>query len=347
MSLVFLAALLYFLLSSSIFDRHNTEPYQRLEPKRNTSNKCFTYHSRYERCMRLRQKPSYEVSLELKRAFSSRLANEVALIRPGTEEWSEDHWFNMCSFILEAAEDPNRHSFILVMSEHLDKVPREFMPVVQLIDQGMLRDKFGEEHYESGHHHGDLSVAWWLQQHPQYDFIWAIEGDVRFIGHYGDYFTLSRQKAMQQNGSYISHLPVDDPTGHADLIFAHKGPGFLGSDYKGDWYWAGNKHMRGEWSKHLPNVSTAAYLMTMGMSRRLTEAIMKTALSGNSNEIQEMFTPTVGALNRYKLSHVQWDGPFDCCRPELSRMFYSKWMRNTSLCFTNHLIHPIKSDYKL
>ena len=152
---------------------------------------------------------------------------------------------------------------------------------------------------------------------------------------------------MQQNGSYISHLPVDDPMGHADLIFSSIGEGFLGSDYKGHWYWAGKEHMRGEWSKHLPNVSTTAHLMTMGMSRRLTEAIIKTVLSGTSNVIQEMLTPTVGALNRYKLSNVKWDGSFNCCRYEHSRIFYSKWMHNTSLCFTNHLIHPIKSHYEL
>ena len=162
-------------------------------------NKCLTFDERYNFCINLKKsKPNpldRKQYLEEHFLFSSstRQQKEVALLRMHRRKnWREEFWLSVCTFIVEASEKGKRDAFLYTIDGHEDSIPIEFQSFVKIHPESELNKMFSEENakkynvlkYTGGYHRGDLAAALFLKRNPhhQYDFVWVIESDVRFVG---------------------------------------------------------------------------------------------------------------------------------------------------------------------
>jgi hypothetical protein len=235
----------------------------------------------------------------------------------------------------------------------VEKVPKEFQSLLTLHDKFDIAHHFPTENvfldpnfqvigYPAVAVYGHMSGLWFLKAHPQYDYTWNIESDVRGTGSWE-----SILNHMGRKEDFTSIWPFE-PT-------------------SSEWMWDTDKFE----TKDKFNSLQCVY----GMSRKYFQAAEKELALGN-NAFLEVFLPSVAKKHGLSASHSAYpvfykDGTeatwrekiinpdwvvqrgvhdryqlrttFDFTNPEAQApQYHEEWKTNDSFCSPATFIHPVK-----
>jgi len=139
----------------------------------------------------------------------SLFAKEIVVLRGlGANFYSEDVRLHACTLFVEITHTQRRNFVILIHDgsnpgdtfQSPLPVPEEFQPFIELFYEGDLHKLLPQPPFMRGYHNGDLAYYW--KRHPmQYDFLWAVEVDLRFVGDWDMLMTTSRDYGRRHVGS--------------------------------------------------------------------------------------------------------------------------------------------------
>lgn len=206
----------------------------------------MSYEQRYAQCLDIRARSDAVESSAARRSTSffldsyfeslyvnmmtntDHLVEEVVLLRMHKKSWPIDFWLSVCSIVIEASQRARRHVFLYTLDGHEDSVPSEFQLFIRVHPETELKRiffllpyDFHPENISGGYLHGDIACAFFLKQNPQYNFAWMIESDVRYAGHWDQFFSDSVSSARAAK-NYVPIVPnngEDDKGKPAHLIW--------------------------------------------------------------------------------------------------------------------------------
>ena len=315
----------------------------RFRPSQGKAPTCITYTQRYRQCTKMKTKGLEE---QMQAFHSSNVnagvAKEAILLRMKAEDgWDEDLWLSTCAWILESSISQQRHVYLEVSKGSETLVPLEFRSLVVARDDDVLSRLYTPEIYKSGWHHGDLVAAWLAHNKPHYDFWWVVEGDVRYGDNLDTFLTESRKTAKLHKGSLVG-LPADDPYGDADVIMY--GPMlFSGTEVWDTWVWNSPKHYTGRWAGGFPKKGAGGLAVTLGLSKKMLDALYENAVSGTTNANLELNVPLTAIDQNLKLVRLTdyADENNFVYRANKDTTKYATW-RTMGACFAPQLYHPVK-----
>ncbi|ORY45666.1 hypothetical protein BCR33DRAFT_716310 [Rhizoclosmatium globosum] len=266
------------------------------------------------------------------------------------------------SLVVEAGWSSNQHVVFLVHHNQFENstaeqkqlilkestIPVEFHPLCFVFTDGDVYDAFNI--YDSQYFDAHTTFAYFMQLHPQYDFGWMIEDDVRYTGRWNELFhnvdVLWRQRNpnKREGPDFVSFEDICEPS----LDWEH---------YKSCaslFPRSGQRHTLG---------------VVVGWSRRLTDYVIE-RLDRGENCYSEIFAPSIAhnkSLNSLFVPHTLFTdnevnknlGRVPSCSNSLpgqegtpggwtyrcdggtARRFYNTWKIYGS-CFPAALLHPVK-----
>lgn len=254
-------------------------------------------------------------------------------------EWNDDQWLHACAFITETGRE--RQVVLLSIDQQLEKIPLEFRSLIELHNEDDMRRIFGASVYVDGKMHGDMMLAWWMRNHPQFEFAWMFESDFRLIGDYGVFLSHSKTTARAARETRIKDLVVPIGEGDAHLIFYSDYPGYIPE--KESFGWMSETHFAGRWKKKesWPRPYVYAGLMGFGISKQLAKLVFRNAIEGTYNDNMEVNTPFSAIEAGLKFMLVPHPGHFICCILSYEQA-YLDWAKSPE-CRTDYIVHPVKS----
>ena len=306
---------------------------------------CLSYAERYKECQRIKSLPQDERSRYFY-SLNSPFATELVAIRAsGKNYFAEDTWLHTCSVLVESTRGQLRNVAILVMSTqdpgqpyHAQyRMPDEFKPFVEVFYQQDLRKLFASPPFTSAFANGDLAFAYILKRHPeQYDFLWVVEMDLRFIGDWGQLMTYARSYGDAHVGSSLN-LSTEFPLGPVDLVTFS-----LFEMPQSTIWWHSRQNVFGlllEKYDDLP-FRGGGWTSIWGFTRAFSDIVYKDYTIGTGSRNQDSSLPMIAAFHRRKLVEIPVNSTYHCCGVQ-GKILYQKWITEKDLCYTNHLIHPI------
>lgn len=243
---------------------------------------CITYCDRYREVFERRLGPNVNVAP----------ATKAIIVKVVWQySYSPDFFWFVRSLIHET---PGYHVYMLLhtsTARHPQKVhvPAEFADIAIVVDELDLQRMF-PRHFVDGWYHGDYAAFYFWQligRKRKYEFLWSLEGDVRYVGKsWGAFLDSSWKYAVEQQHpldtlpDYVTYYPSCRP--------------------KATWGWVNSTF---DWGVSLLD-KRYAHIMVSGMSPRILNSAIHLT-SQNVSAYAELFLPTVAVLYNFKTAWVK------------------------------------------